>query len=220
MCKGPAAQRREGAECSGTQKTASAWPAQPEQKDTRWGAVGGPCGQERRQEQAHSRPGATRGRILNEKAAGSLPGPALFLTHWRVWPYREIYWVGQGVCSGFPVRCCRKTQTNILANPILNWKVQNSKLPGWLKNLPAMWETGVQSLGWEDPLEKGIATHSRILVWRISWTEEPGGLQSMGSQRVGHDWVTFTSLQFSVCFKNLRYYYTLTSRLLGTILHK
>ena len=56
-----------------------------------------------------------------------------------------------------------------------------------VKNLPAMQETQVQSLGWEDPLEKGMATHSSILAWRIPWTEEPGGLQSMGSQRVGHD---------------------------------
>ena len=48
-------------------------------------------------------------------------------------------------------------------------------------------ETCVQSLGLEDPLEKGMATHSSILAWRILWTEEPGGLQSMGSQRVGHD---------------------------------
>ena len=50
------------------------------------------------------------------------------------------------------------------------------------KSLPAMQETRVQSLGWEDPLEKEMATHSSILVWKIPWTEEPGGLQSMGSQ--------------------------------------
>ena len=56
-----------------------------------------------------------------------------------------------------------------------------------VKNPPALWEIWVQSLGWEDPLEKGKATHSSILAWRILWTEEPGGLQSMGSQRVGHD---------------------------------
>ena len=56
-----------------------------------------------------------------------------------------------------------------------------------LKHLPAMEETWVQSLGWEDPLEKEMATHSSILAWRIPWTEEPGGLQSTGSQRVGHD---------------------------------
>ena len=52
-----------------------------------------------------------------------------------------------------------------------------------VKNLPAMWETQVRSLGWEDPLEEGTATHSSIFAWRVSWTEEPGGLQSMGSQR-------------------------------------
>ena len=61
-----------------------------------------------------------------------------------------------------------------------------------IKNLTAIQETWVWSLGREDPLEKGMATHSSILAWRIPWTEEPGGLQSMGSQRVGHDWVTFT----------------------------
>ena len=56
-----------------------------------------------------------------------------------------------------------------------------------VKNLPAVQETRVQSLGWEDPLEKEMATHSSILAWKISWTEEAGGLQSMGSQRVRHD---------------------------------
>ena len=56
-----------------------------------------------------------------------------------------------------------------------------------VKNLPAMQETWVQSLGWEDPLEKGMVTHSSILAWKIPWTEEPGGLQFFGSQRVRHD---------------------------------
>ena len=56
-----------------------------------------------------------------------------------------------------------------------------------VKNLPAMWETWVRSLDWEDPLEEDMATHSSILTWRIPWTEGPGGLQSMGLQRVGHD---------------------------------
>ena len=55
-----------------------------------------------------------------------------------------------------------------------------------VKNLPAMQETWVQSLGWENALEEGMATHASILAWRIPWTEEPGGLQSMGSQGVGH----------------------------------
>ena len=56
-----------------------------------------------------------------------------------------------------------------------------------VKRLPTVWETEVQSLGWEDFLEKGMATHSSILAWKIPWTEEPGRLQSLGSQRVGHD---------------------------------
>ena len=56
-----------------------------------------------------------------------------------------------------------------------------------VKNLPAKWETWVQSLGWEDTLEKKMATHSTTVAWRIPWTGEPGRLQSMGSQRVGHD---------------------------------
>ena len=56
-----------------------------------------------------------------------------------------------------------------------------------VKNPPVMQEIWVRSLNWEDPLEKGMATHSSILAWRIPWTEEPGWLQSMGSQRVRHD---------------------------------
>ena len=60
--------------------------------------------------------------------------------------------------------------------------VRASLVAQLVKNLPAMWETGVHSVGWEDPLEKGTATHSSILAWRIPWT-----VQSMGSQRVRHD---------------------------------
>ena len=56
-----------------------------------------------------------------------------------------------------------------------------------VKRLPTMQESCVQSLGWEDPLEKEMATHSSTLAWKIPWTEEPGRLQSTGSQRVGHD---------------------------------
>ena len=55
-----------------------------------------------------------------------------------------------------------------------------------------MWETQVRSLGWKDPLEKGMATHANILIWRIPWTEETSRLQSMGSQRIEHDRVTNT----------------------------
>ena len=56
-----------------------------------------------------------------------------------------------------------------------------------VKNLPAVQDTWVRSLGWEDPMDKEMAAHSSIIVWKISWTEEPGELQSMGSQRVRHD---------------------------------
>ena len=63
-----------------------------------------------------------------------------------------------------------------------------------IKNQPAMQETRIQSLGWEDPLEKGMASHSSILAWRIPWTEEPVGLQSVGLQIVGHDWETNTPI--------------------------
>ena len=56
-----------------------------------------------------------------------------------------------------------------------------------MKCLPAMQETQILSMGWEDPLEKGMATHSSTLSWEIPWTEEPGGQQSMGLPRVGHD---------------------------------
>ena len=59
-----------------------------------------------------------------------------------------------------------------------------------VKPLPTVWETRVQSLGREDPLEKAMATHSSTLAWRIPWMEEPGGLQSLGSQRLGHDLAT------------------------------
>ena len=62
-----------------------------------------------------------------------------------------------------------------------------SQVAQWVKNLPAMQETQVRSLGQEDPLKEGMATHSSILAREIPWTEEPSGLQSIGSQRVGHD---------------------------------
>ena len=65
--------------------------------------------------------------------------------------------------------------------------MQASLVAQMVKNLPAMQETQFQSLGQEDPLQKGMATHSSILAWKVPWTEKPGRLQSMGSQRVGHD---------------------------------
>ena len=76
--------------------------------------------------------------------------------------------------------------------------------------LPTMWKTWVRSLGREDPLEKEMVAHASVLAWRIPWTQEPGGLQSMGSQRAGHDWATsllslsckysYTVLLCSGCF--------------------
>ena len=68
-----------------------------------------------------------------------------------------------------------------------------------IKNPPAMQETRIWSLGWEDPLEEEMAAHSRILAWEIPWTEESAGLQSMGSQRVGHNLVTKPP---PLCYKN------------------
>ena len=71
------------------------------------------------------------------------------------------------------------------ADLLVNIITEYSRLVAQMvKNLPAMQETQVRSLGQEDPLEKGMVTHSSILTWRMPWTEEPGGLQSMGSQRV------------------------------------
>ena len=71
---------------------------------------------------------------------------------------------------------------------VLNLKVRLASLASQVvKNPPAVRETWVQSLGWEDALEKGTATHSSIVAWRSPWTEEPYGLQSMGSQRGGHN---------------------------------
>ena len=66
-------------------------------------------------------------------------------------------------------------------------ETKTSLVVQWVKNLPAMLKIWVWSLGWEDLLEKGMATHSSILAWAIPWTEEPGGLESMGSQRVGYN---------------------------------
>ena len=86
----------------------------------------------------------------------------------------------------------------------LAWNIHVAKYPRAflvaqsVKNLPAVQKTRVRSLSWEDPLEKEMATHSSIFAWEVSWTEEPGGLQSMGLQRVRHDWATNTYLLIHV----------------------
>ena len=66
------------------------------------------------------------------------------------------------------------------SNTGIFFSTRTSQVAQMVKNLPALWETWVRSLGWEDPLERGMATHSSILAWRLPWTEEPGGLQYMG----------------------------------------
>ena len=89
-----------------------------------------------------------------------------------------------------------------------SWRA--SLTPQMLKNLPATWETRVWPLVREDPLEKGLATHSSTLAWGIPWTEEPGGLQSAGSWRIGHDWMTNATtiiLKFPVWFHFYDYLY-------------
>ena len=73
---------------------------------------------------------------------------------------------------------------------ILYWGIADSLVTQLVKNLPAMQETLVRFLGWEDPLEEGMATHSSIFAWRIPWTEKPGRLQSVRLQRIGHNWST------------------------------
>ena len=84
-----------------------------------------------------------------------------------------------------------------IINPYYKWIFPVAQT---VMNVPATKETWVQSLGWEDPLEKGMATHSRIRAWRIPWTEEPGGSQSMGSQRVRQHWATNTiPLYYILC---------------------
>ena len=84
--------------------------------------------------------------------------------------------------------------------------VQTSLVAQTVKRLPAVWEPWVWSQGWENPLEKEMATHSSTLAWKIPWTEESGGLQSMESQRVGHDWATslFTLILWHDSNENFR----------------
>ena len=83
----------------------------------------------------------------------------------------------------------------LLVLPLIECHVNNwaSLVAQMVKRLHAMWETWTQSLGWEEPLEKEMATHSSTLAWKIPWMEEPGRLQFTGSLRVGHHWVTSLS---------------------------
>ena len=80
----------------------------------------------------------------------------------------------------------------------MSYPIPSSFVARMVKRLPTMWETQARSLGREDLLEKEMATHSSILAWKIPWTEEPGRLQSMGLQRVGHDRATSSSSTSSI----------------------
>ena len=110
-------------------------------------------------------------------------GPDSFICfiHWA----SASDYTGKRNAPAHPFPSCLGLPHNKFENHCLQFWA--SLLAQTVKNLPAMRETWVRSLGWEDPLEEGMATHSSILAWRIPWIEEPGGLLSMGSQRVGHD---------------------------------
>ena len=112
--------------------------------------------------------------------------PSILSSQWEMEtkvniPLREIPWFCIGMLTTF------------LTRSPLPYK-GTCPVAQMVKRLSTMWETRVQSLGWEDPLEKEMAIHSSTIAWKIPWTEEPGRLQSMGSQRVGHDWATSLSL--------------------------
>ena len=115
------------------------------------------------------------------------------LVPWTSWLHGECitFWMlSEGLINGVT------ELSYLLTFEILLFFQRISLVAQMIKKLPTMQESWVQSLDQEDPLEKGMVTHFSILVWKIPWTEESGGLQSMGSQKVGHNWVTntFTSL--------------------------
>ena len=131
---------------------------------------------------------------------------------WKRWEYQTTWPASWEICMNnrfitATVRTGRETtdwfqigkgvhQRGILSPCLFNLHAEYSLVVQRLKHLPAMQETWVRSLSQEVPLEKEMATHSSILAWRIPWMEELDGLQSMGSQRVGHDWATSLSLSY------------------------
>ena len=118
---------------------------------------------------------------------------------------KSIYLKTEPLALDFPGSSAGKKSTCNAGDP--SWITGSGRSPEegvaqMVKNLPPVWDTWVQSLVWEDPLEEGIATHSSILAWRLPWTEEPGRLQPMGLQRIGHEWVTrnkYLFLYWSLC---------------------
>ena len=109
----------------------------------------------------------------------------------------QLKWLGTHREKLLPILAFAWTTSGSLYHLSYSYKLMNSLVTQMVKNTPAVWETRVWSLGQEDSLKKGMATHSSILAWRIPWTEEPGGPLSMGSQRVRYDWVTTVSLSMN-----------------------
>ena len=111
--------------------------------------------------------------------------PSLWLNYclWALMLWIHILW-----CQTFPRQCLDNQLSHCFT---CHW---TSLVAQMVKRLSTMWEAWVRSLGQEDPLEKEMAIHSSTIAWKIPWTEEPGRLQSMGLQRVGHDWATSLSL--------------------------
>ena len=131
-----------------------------------------------------------------------VPGPG------RAW---QSQW-GQDLRSS--VSCTVTLGRNSVSIPLCVLELlRTSPVAQLVKNLPAVQETWVQSLGWEGPLEKEMATHSSILAWRIPWTEEPGGLQSTGSQRVRYSWTTstFTKVTWKLLYPKYSAHFLLNS---------
>ena len=118
----------------------------------------------------------------NSGDLGSIPGSGTSPEEGKGYPLQYSGLENSMDCIAHRVA---KSQTRLS-----NFHFHFSLVSQTLKNPPAVQETWVQSLGWEDPLEEGMATHSSIPAWRSPWTEEPGGLQSMGSQRVRCGWAT------------------------------
>ena len=156
-------------------------------------------------ENHHHHPGGTMGRVRPPElglVAGApkwgLPGGMWTIgwkTIWkepepqkRSWGCRRYTGNREEKHYGFPFLPSLNLLPELpIGQPTWSWKQGNLGIVVFLvaqtvKNLPAIWETWLWSLGWGDPLEKGTATHSSVLAWRIPWMEEPGGLQSMGSQ--------------------------------------
>ena len=158
----------------------SVWPSPPCRLGHLWqfsldgpeGLIGRPCGD------SHPSPG---GCFISMKCLMHLYPLLLSLLRRGSLRQREHVEDGRIKCGSHLVR----DDTAELIYLLMSFPVAQL-----VKNLPAMQETQAQSLGWEDPLEKGMATQSGILAWRIPWAEEPGGLRFMESQRVGHDWAT------------------------------